>query len=163
MVRFFDLTADPGKLYRYRVKVLLEDPNRPRDPKAAPAVRTLDAEARKRVEEVEAQDAEYNKDARRPKRTYFRKTDWSEPSNIVTIPQPNGGTEPIRNTTERDMFRTWTDSSGKYTVVAQFMGVAFDNVKLKKKDGGEITLPLEKLSEVDQAFIRERKWLKKKP
>jgi hypothetical protein len=91
MVRFFDLTAEPGKSYRYRVALVLEDPNRPRNPKADPSRRILDADAKKRVEEVEAKDAadtEYVKKNGRPKRTFYRRTDWSEPSNIVTIAPP---------------------------------------------------------------------------
>jgi len=88
MVRFFDLSAEPGKSYRYRVAVVLEDPNRPLNPKADPSRRILDAEAKKRVEEVETQDAEYAKKNGKLKRTYYRITDWSEPSNIVTVANP---------------------------------------------------------------------------
>ena len=31
MIRFFDFTAEPGKSYQYRVRVMIEDPNRPLD------------------------------------------------------------------------------------------------------------------------------------
>lgn len=58
--------------------------------------------------------------------------------------------------TERP-FRTWTDSSGKFTVEAQFMGAAFGNVKLRRRDGTTITVPLDKLSEADQEWIKGRR------
>jgi len=88
MVRFFDLRAEPGKSYRYRVCVVLEDPNRPRNPGASPSTRILDPVAAKRVREVEAKDEEASQRTGKPTRTFFIKTDWSEPSNIVTIAKP---------------------------------------------------------------------------
>lgn len=102
MVRFFDFRAEVGKSYKYRVRVVLEDPNRPRDPKADPNKRILADDVVQRLKEVEASDAEYTKSTGKRRRTYYVKTDWSEPSNVVTI-QPPGGiiagkVEPARTT-----------------------------------------------------------------
>jgi hypothetical protein len=46
--------------------------------------------------------------------------------------------------------RIWTDSTGKHTIEAEFVGLADGNVTLKKADGKETILPLAKLSEADQ-------------
>ncbi len=49
--------------------------------------------------------------------------------------------------------RTWTDKTGKFRVEAELIGVKEGAVRLKKTGGGEITVPLEKLSEADRAFV----------
>ena len=53
--------------------------------------------------------------------------------------------------------RTWT--SGKHTVEAEFVKAIGKTVYLKRLDtGGEIAVPMEKLSEEDQEFIRKQMW-----
>ena len=52
--------------------------------------------------------------------------------------------------------RTWTDSTGRYTVEAEFVSVAGGQVTLKKTDGQEITLPLDRLSAADREFVKTR-------
>jgi hypothetical protein len=49
--------------------------------------------------------------------------------------------------------RTWTDSSGQHTVRAEFIRCAGDEVVLKTESGREISLPLDKLSQPDQAHV----------
>jgi hypothetical protein len=52
-------------------------------------------------------------------------------------------------------FRTWTDASGEHTVEAEYRALVDGIVLLKKKDGGKtIKLPLDKLSEADQKWIK---------
>jgi hypothetical protein len=51
--------------------------------------------------------------------------------------------------------RKWTDSTGKHTVEAEFMAFKDGKVQLKKDDGTILSLPLEKLSETDQAFVKK--------
>ena len=58
---------------------------------------------------------------------------------------------------EKAGWRVWTDKSGAHTVEAQFKGVIGGQVKLVKKDGTGIFIPLENLSEEDRAWIQERK------
>jgi thiol-disulfide isomerase/thioredoxin len=53
--------------------------------------------------------------------------------------------------------RTWTDASGKFKVTAKFRGIINKKVKLECNDGRVINLPLEKLSDDDQAYIKKRK------
>ena len=46
--------------------------------------------------------------------------------------------------------RTWTDSSGKHKIEAEFVRFNENKVTLKKEDGKRITLVLSKLSDEDQ-------------
>ncbi len=50
--------------------------------------------------------------------------------------------------------RYWTDSTGAHRIQATCKGFAAGVVKLEKPDGQVIAMPLEKLSEPDQKFIR---------
>ena len=49
--------------------------------------------------------------------------------------------------------RKWTDSTGKFSVEAEFVEFKDGKVRLKKEDGEIVTVPLEKLSQEDQQFI----------
>jgi hypothetical protein len=51
-------------------------------------------------------------------------------------------------------FRTWTDTTGSFSVVAKFLAVVDGKVKLQKADGKESLVPLAKLSAADQAFVK---------
>ena len=57
---------------------------------------------------------------------------------------------------EKARWRVWTDASGAHTVEARFKWVVGDEVKLAKRDGSEISIPLEKLSEEDRGWIQDR-------
>ena len=52
--------------------------------------------------------------------------------------------------------RTWTSTDGKFTVEAQFVKAVGGTVYLKRKDGKEIEVAIEKLSPEDQRFVRKR-------
>ena len=52
--------------------------------------------------------------------------------------------------------RTWRAATGSYTVRATFVALESDNVTLKKADGRVITVPLEKLSRVDQEYVKRQ-------
>jgi energy-coupling factor transporter transmembrane protein EcfT len=52
--------------------------------------------------------------------------------------------------------RMWTDLTGKHTVEAEFQYTINGVVTLKTKDGRTIKVPLEKISEDDQKWIKER-------
>jgi outer membrane protein assembly factor BamB len=54
------------------------------------------------------------------------------------------------------MLRTWTDSSGAHKIRARLVEVVDKQVQLKKSDGTVISVPLEKLSELDQKWLA--KW-----
>lgn len=50
--------------------------------------------------------------------------------------------------------RSWTDNTGQYKVEAQLVGVKDGLVQLERVSGSVITIPLERLSETDQQFVR---------
>jgi len=85
LFRVFDFTVEPGKVYRYRVQLLLEDPNDPQPAegegtKRAPEVSELDQTVIDRLKERRKQEKEKNQ------RIYWRETPWSEPSEPVQLP-----------------------------------------------------------------------------
>jgi hypothetical protein len=63
----------------------------------------------------------------------------------------------------RAKVRIWEDASGAFDVEASLVSVKDEKVTLKKKkDGKEITVPLAKLAEEDQEYVKEQAALKPK-
>ncbi len=52
--------------------------------------------------------------------------------------------------------REWSDTSGKFRTQAEFVAARNGKVILEKADGSIITIPLEKLSAADQAYVRSQ-------
>lgn len=52
--------------------------------------------------------------------------------------------------------RTWQDSTGKFSITAEFGGMIGETVKLKKSDGSVIELPISRLSDKDQKWIQQK-------
>lgn len=53
-------------------------------------------------------------------------------------------------------YRTWTDSTGKHNTEAVFLSLENGKVRLRKRDGKEIVVPIVRLSEADQRVAKER-------
>jgi SLA1 homology domain 1, SHD1 len=51
-------------------------------------------------------------------------------------------------------FRTWTDTTGKFSVVAKFGGYVPERVRLVKQDATEIHVDIEILSNSDKGYLR---------
>lgn len=49
--------------------------------------------------------------------------------------------------------RTWTSSGGNFTIEADFVGFSEGKVSLRKADGKQIEVPLDKLSEADRRWV----------
>ncbi|MCC9607232.1 hypothetical protein LOC68_13830 [Blastopirellula sp. JC732] len=49
--------------------------------------------------------------------------------------------------------RTWTDSTGKFTIVGKLASHDDKSIRIEKSDGQVISVPLDKLSTADQTFI----------
>jgi SLA1 homology domain 1, SHD1 len=89
----------------------------------------------------------------------------SDSESIPASTESESGTEPTDpvppidepDGPEQIEFRIWTDSTGKHETEAKFAGMAFGKVTLEKRDGSRVTLPLEKLSADDQAWIEAKK------
>jgi hypothetical protein len=76
LLRFFDFSVQPGKKYKYKVRLALLDPNQSYGARFV-NVDWLDSEALDRVKAAKAT---------RGSKTPVRRTDWSEPSRTVSIP-----------------------------------------------------------------------------
>src|SRR5688572_15917506 len=54
---------------------------------------------------------------------------------------------------QTDEVRFWSDVSGKVRIQASLIEKTADWVKLRKKDGSEVTVPFAKLSRVDVEYL----------
>jgi hypothetical protein len=57
---------------------------------------------------------------------------------------------------EATLAREWTDTTGKFKIEAELVAVRNGKVILEKADGTVITVPLDKLSANDQAFLKAK-------
>ena len=64
--------------------------------------------------------------------------------------------KPVAGDTPSKPCRTWTDSTGKYRIVAEFVSYGVGTVTLKKLDGTVVKLPMDRLADADQKWIRDR-------
>ena len=51
-------------------------------------------------------------------------------------------------------YRTWSDSSGRFSVKARLTRVDGDRVALETESGSKIRVPIEKLSDADRKFVK---------
>jgi hypothetical protein len=51
------------------------------------------------------------------------------------------------------VFRVWSDRTGRFQVEAKYLGTESGKVRLERRDGRVILIPVETLSEADQRFI----------
>jgi thiol-disulfide isomerase/thioredoxin len=49
--------------------------------------------------------------------------------------------------------RTWSDKTGKFSITAELVAVQQGNVVLRQADGQQLTVPIQKLSGADRAFV----------
>lgn len=71
-----------------------------------------------------------------------------------------GGTAASNTTSQTgdsdNKFRIFVDSTGQHKTEAQFVKLVDGKVTLLKKDGESTTLPLDRLSDADQAFVKQQ-------
>jgi hypothetical protein len=53
--------------------------------------------------------------------------------------------------------RTWNDATGRFSIEAEFVSADDERVKLRKKDGSTVDVPIKKLSKADRDWIRDHK------
>ncbi len=69
----------------------------------------------------------------------------------------SGATQPVTtDETSQNDLREFTDLTGKFKVQARLLRVNGDKAVLEKSDGKEIEVPLEKLSEADQEYVKSK-------
>lgn len=99
MIRFTDMNVEPGRKYRYRLQVLLNDPNHPYPTMIAPSAASLSEVVRKRIKPLDDVDLKNAKNVKpgqpqlapgqAPLRSvYWVESPWSEPSDVVELPTP---------------------------------------------------------------------------
>jgi hypothetical protein len=59
--------------------------------------------------------------------------------------------------------REWLDSTGRHKIKARFLRLIDGTVYLKSESGSERKIPLERLSEKDQAFAKQAEETKDNP
>ncbi len=99
LVRFFDLKAVPGKVYKYRVRLLMYDPNYPEWAAFKPNSSNLTPEALLRIHDLESKEPKEVAPANPPvsgtavavaptKRISRRESAWSAPSKPILAAKP---------------------------------------------------------------------------
>ncbi|TVS07952.1 MAG: hypothetical protein EA424_29170 [Planctomycetaceae bacterium] len=63
---------------------------------------------------------------------------------------------------ENDL-RNWTDATGAHVIEAELLDVVDGTVRLKRQDGREVSVPLDRLSQEDQQYIQRRSKSDKHP
>ncbi|MEQ8786229.1 MAG: SHD1 domain-containing protein [Pirellulaceae bacterium] len=53
-------------------------------------------------------------------------------------------------------FRDWTDATGEFRIRAKFISFANGTVRLEKSDGNIVAVPMERLCDDDQTFIKRK-------
>jgi hypothetical protein len=76
LLRFFDFSVQPGKKYRYRVRLAMLDPN------GLAPLDSLDSAVIARVKKDKA--------SRKANATPYRFTEWSKPSGVISVPLAGG-------------------------------------------------------------------------
>ena len=67
-----------------------------------------------------------------------------------------GEPRPARPNSSAEL-RRWTDKTGKFSINAAMLRKESDNVVLRKTDGSEVMIPINKLSEQDQKYVQQSK------
>ncbi len=74
-------------------------------------------------------------------------------SGVAGTSKP-GGTNPFATADEQSgQMRVWTDASGSFEVEAVLVRIDGNNVVLKRKDGKELSVPIDRLSKADQGVV----------
>jgi hypothetical protein len=79
-------------------------------------------------------------------------------ATVTTPPTPAVPTTPAtppQNDPQKPAARIWKDSTGQFNIEATLAEFTNGQVVLKRTDGRTVTLPLERLSEDDQRFVRQ--------
>ncbi len=64
------------------------------------------------------------------------------------------GSEDERRSDAREL-RRWSDATGKYSVEATFVELRDGNVRIRRKSGRVISVPIDRLSKADQRYVRD--------
>lgn len=68
---------------------------------------------------------------------------------VKTAPVPPANAQPL------SPVRTWKDASGRFSIEASLLLIANGNLVFSRTDGKSVTVSIDKMSEADQAFVKE--------
>ena len=74
---------------------------------------------------------------------------------LITVPSSARSQEAGQDTSDHPDLRTWTDRSGTHHTEASFIECKDGIVRLKRKDGQTIKIPLGSLSGADREYVRQ--------
>jgi WD40 repeat protein len=72
-----------------------------------------------------------------------------------TPAEPASSAAPSSPAPVADKMRTWSDTSGKFTVEAKYVGIDGEDVRLERADGKIVRIPRAKLCNADQMHLKE--------
>jgi hypothetical protein len=84
LLRFFDFSVEPGTKYKYRVQLVLQDPNQNSD--TSTRLVSSDSLDKKVLDRLKAEKQAAEKAGRKPPRPIRMTDGWSDPSPTVSIP-----------------------------------------------------------------------------
>lgn len=79
----------------------------------------------------------------------------SPPSAEPAAPESDAPAADPADAAAREPLRRWIDSTGSYAVVGELVAVGSDRISIRRNDGREISVPLDKLSLHDRAYARD--------
>jgi hypothetical protein len=90
-----------------------------------------------------------------------KKADDGEPKGEKLAAEKPAAEKPVAEKPTRPAAltapRTWKDASGKFQVEAELVEITADAVRLRKPDGTELSVPIDKLSEADRRLVESRR------
>ena len=88
-----------------------------------------------------------------------------EPDQNTSSQEPDKAKEPDQNTSSQEhkiqkdaKWHTWTSADGKFTIEAKFITLIGGVIHLEKSDGTVIKVPVEKLSDNDMLWVKNKSW-----
>jgi hypothetical protein len=83
--------------------------------------------------------------------------DVKQPNVPLTGTSPASGSAQAVSGNAEPAFRTWTDTTGQFSIEAKFVGEEGDRVRLVNKAGKELKVPLAKLRESDRTYVESQR------
>ena len=84
----------------------------------------------------------------------------AEPAPLPVKPDRPAALPEAIDPVDAARWRTWTSADGRFTVRAKFMHAENGRMTLRREDGKQMVVDLEKLSADDIDFVRNQKWLR---